>query len=102
MALKYYRCKESGQIIKTLKNLKQDLNYEELYLAPNGKFMICSNEATNKSKIKDLDKQLKIRARNHSRDNEIDELIQLNKENKIGVNNFLNNKGERRKKIDDI
>ena len=104
MPLKYYKHKESGEIKKSLKTLDSQV-WEELIIAPHSKFMVCANELTGKSKLKDADAILKERARNHSRDINGDENIQFNRNNGLQENvarNLLNEKGEKRRKIDDI
>ena len=104
MALKYYRNKETDEVVRSLKKLPKK-DWEELLTAPNQKFMVSANKSTGTSKIKDHTKQLTERARNHSRDNDLDDNIQKNLANgmKEQVNRaFLNEKGERRRKIDDI
>jgi hypothetical protein len=104
MALKYYKNKETGEIIRSLKKQDSEL-FEEILIAPNQKFMVKANEGMGTSKIKDLEKTLKTRARNHSRDTDLDSNITINKINGLEeqVNSaFLNNKKERRRKIDDI
>lgn len=102
MPLKYFRHKLTGEIIRSLKGSPSE-DYEEILSCPNGKFMIASNKATGKSKLKDSEKVLMERARNHSRDNDLDDNISLNRDNDLGVKqNLLNKKGERRRKIDDI
>lgn len=103
MALRIYRNKETGEEKRSLKKLDGD--WEEVITAPNQKFMITANAATGSSKLKDSDKQLRTRARNHSRDVDLDNNIQLNKANGLDASvqaNLLNSKGERRRKIDDI
>lgn len=104
MALKYYKNKESGEIKRSLKKLPSD-QWEEVITAPNQKFMISANKATGTSKVKDLQTQLTERARNYARDKEIDDDIHVNRANGLDrqVNqSLLNEKGERRRKIDDI
>lgn len=101
MPLKYYQHKETGEIKRTLKGSPGE-DWTEVIKTPNGKFMVCANKATGKSKLKDMEKILTERARNHSRDQNLDDTITLNKDNQFAVhNNLLNEKGERRKKIDD-
>lgn len=117
MPLRYFKCPVCDRVKETLKKIikmppvcthggddtKPHSCMEEVIKAPNGKFMITANASTGRSKIKDLKGQLTERARNHSRDTLLDETIQINKDNKLGVsNNLLNEKGERRRKIDDI
>ena len=103
MALRNYRHKETGEEKRSLKKLGDE--WEEIIEAPNQKFMVSANKATGTSKLKDSEKVLRERARNHSRDVEIDQNIQLNKANGLDASvqvNLLNSKGERRRKIDDI
>lgn len=104
MALKIYQNKETGEIKRSLKTLPSDL-WEVLIVAPNQKFMVTANADAGTSKLKDSEKELTARARNHSRDVNGDDNIQINlnagsKESVAA--NLLNDKGERRRKIDDI
>lgn len=104
MALHVFRHRQSGEIKKTLKKL-DPTEWEELIIAPNQKFMVSANKATGKSKLKDANKILTERARNHSRDHDLDDNIQVNIANGLESNvqrSFLNSKKERRRKIDDI
>lgn len=104
MALKYYKNKETEEIKRSLKPLDPE-EWEEVIVAPNQKFMVTANKATGTSKIKDSKKILTERARNHSRDVELDDNIQVNNANGLEAKvkaNLLNEKGERRRKIDDI
>ncbi len=104
MALKYYKNKKTGEIKRSLKKLPEDEWIEQL-TAPSQKMMISANSSTGTSKLKDSTKQLTERARNYARDVEIDDDISLNKANGLDAQvqqSFLNAKGERRKKIDDI
>ncbi len=104
MALRYYVNKKTGYFKRSLKKLPKK-EWEELMVAPNQKFMISANKATGTSKLKDNTKILTERARNHSRDHDLDDNIQTNLANGMEeqVNrSLLNEKKERRKKIDDI
>lgn len=104
MALNSYKNRVTGEIIRSLKKLSDD-EWEALIEAPNQKFMISADSFLGKSKIKDSEKVLKARARNHSRDVLGDDTIQVNLDmgSKSSVSkNLLNEKGERRKKIDDL
>lgn len=102
MPLKYYKHKDTDEIKRTLKGCPGE-DWEEVIKAPNGKFMVAANKSTGKSKLKDSKAMLTERARNHSRDTLLDDNIALNRDNKLGTaQNFLNEKGERRKKIDDL
>lgn len=117
MPLRIYRCPLCKHIRETLKKSIPKCNHpqceegitvplkemEEVIKCPNGKFMIAANTATGTSKLKDSKAQLLERARNHTRDTLGDENIQLNLDNKLGVeNNLLNEQGRKRRKIDDI
>ncbi len=104
MPLKIYKNKKTGEERRSLKSLSLD-EWEEQIVAPNQKFMITSNPDKRTSKLKDATKVLTSRARNHSRDVDLDDTIQINKANGLDAqvrNNLLNEKGERRKKIDDV
>lgn len=103
MALKVYVNKVTGEEKRSLKKLSGE--WEEVLTAPNQKFMITADVEHGKSKLKDQDKILKARSRNYSRDVNLDDNISINKANGLdaAVNaNFLNKKGEKRRKIDDI
>jgi hypothetical protein len=104
MGLKVFIHKTSGEIKRTLKPFSHP-DWEEVLVAPNQKFMISADPAEGKSKLKDSQKELTARARNHSRDVLGDETIQTNLNagsTESVARNLLNNKGERRRKIDDI
>lgn len=103
MALKVYLNKVTGEEKRSLKKLTGD--WEEVLTAPNQKFMVTADVEHGKSKIKDQDKMLKARSRNYSRDVNLDDNIAINNANGLKQSvaaNFLNKKGERRRKIDDI
>lgn len=104
MPLKYYKNKETGEVKKSLKKLDSE-EWDEIITAPNQKFMVAADKATGRSKLKDSTKILTERARNHSRDVDLDDNILTNKANGLDAQvkqSFLNEKGERRRKIDDI
>lgn len=112
MALRLFVCPVCGIEKETLKKVDPKCSWdhpessmEEQIKAPNQKFMITANAATGTSKMKDSTKILKERARNHSRDVLGDDNIQINNDNGLKesvARNFLNSKGEKRRKIDDI
>lgn len=104
MGLKTYKNKITGEEKRSLKKLPTE-EWEVLIEAPNQKFMISADSSRGTSKLKDAEKILKARARNHSRDVLGDETIQtnINMGSKDSVSkNLLNDKGERRRKIDDV
>lgn len=103
MPLKYYKNEETGEEKRSLKKL--DAPWKEVLVAPNQKFMVTANKSTGKSKLKDGEKVLRERARNYSRDVDLDETIGINRANGLEESvrrNLLNEKGEKRRKIDDI
>lgn len=103
MALRHYKHKQTGELKRSLKKLDGD--WEEVITAPNQKYMVASNPHTGTSKLKDSTKILTARARNHSRDHDLDNNIQINRANGLETQvrtAFLNEKGQRRRKIDDI
>lgn len=116
MPLRIYKCELCGIIRETLRpkvpmcnhNQEEENNpieMVEVLSAPNQKFMVMADPEHAKSQLKDQQKILKARARNHSRDALIDENIQINKINGLDeqvARSLLNTKGERRKKIDDL
>lgn len=104
MGLKIYKHKVTGEEKRSLKTLPSE-EWDQVIVAPNQKFMVSSNAAEGTSKLKDSEKVLKARARNHSRDVLGDETIQTNLNNGLKESvqaNLLNNQGQRRRKIDDI
>lgn len=104
MPLKYFKHKVTGEEKQSLKD-QDPAQWEEVLQAPNQKFMVNSNPERGVSKIKDQEKMLKERARNYSRNVDIDDNIQINKLNGLDAQvnrNLLNSKGLRRTKLDDI
>ncbi|SRR6266481_5037131 len=104
MPLKVYKNKNTAEERRSLKVL-DPVFWEELIMAPNQKFTVVSNPEKRTSKLKNSTKILTARARNHSRDVDIDDTIQINKANGLELQvkqNLLNSKGEKRRKVDDI
>lgn len=119
MPLKLYKCPLCGYERETIRNRIPKCNHnqeeegepvpltdmEELIVAPNQKFMVTANAEKHSSKIKDGERVLKARARNHSRDVDGDTTIQKNLDNGLHeqvARSLLNPQGTRRRKIDDI
>jgi len=105
MPLRRYKCDKCGKERETLKKGVPEcceLKMEEVLEAPKTKLMVKANKATGRSKMKDMDKVLKERARNHARDVEGHDIIQKSGINQITAANQLNDKGEKRKKADDL
>lgn len=115
MPLRIFQCPLCGSKRETLRkktprcNHNQDeegepielIEMEQLLTSPTTKMMETTDPYTKKTRLKDQTRILKERARNHSRDVEIDEMIQLNRNNHLTGIHFLNKSGERRKKVDD-
>lgn len=78
---------------------------KEVLVAPNAKFMEPRDpdaKERGKSVPKDFNKIVKERARSHARDNELHDLIQTNNDGQAIRNQWMNEKGQKRKKIDDL
>lgn len=78
---------------------------EEVITAPSAKLLEPRDSVAKemgKSVMKDQNKILKARSRNHARDNEISELVATNDKNIAKANRWINEKGQVRKKIDDL
>ena len=87
---------------KSLKRI-EDPEWEEQIIAPESKFEICADQATHRSKGKDLSEVLAKRARRHSTAVELDDRIAIQKDSGMGESKAMTNeKGERRRNIDDI
>lgn len=70
---------------------------------PASKFLEPRHSGSNsKSVMKDLGKIARARAKNHIRDHELHDYIQDNHKETASQTGWLNEKGEKRKKIDDI
>jgi len=115
MALRIYKCPLCKKVKRTLKKSVPKCNRDkkgnshpvktmkEEIPVPGSKFLECANAATGKSKLRNKNKILLERSRNHSRDHSLDDTIQINRDNELGVsNNLLNEHGQRRKKVDDL
>ena len=116
MPLRKYQCPLCGHVRETLRKSIPKCNHNqeeegepiplaemELVLeAPDTKMLETTDPATNKKRVKDLNKTLKARARSHARDHEADEVIQKNRDNQLTGTQLLNKNGERRRKVDDI
>ncbi len=104
MPLNYYENQETGEVKAALKPLGE--GWKQVLIAPNSKFMELKDPQTGKSVLRNQTAILKARARNHSRDVDLDDSIQRGTLNSVSPslikNNFLNNKGEKRRRIDDI
>ena len=113
MPVRYYECQnvECGITFRSMKDKPKCPECEttilkKLLKAPQAKFLEKLDPEKNKSRLKDSDKILKERSRNHSRDNDLMDLVQMNEGDKAIQNQWLveNSDGSlrKRKKIDDI
>jgi hypothetical protein len=105
MALLKYQCKKCKAEKETLKKEIPEHCGEpmkKVISAPGTKLMETVNPATGRKRLKDQQKILLERARNHSRDVEGHELVQMNKANDVVKINQLNAQGKKRTKLDDI
>lgn len=107
MPLRTFKCPVCGEIIKTLKKeipMHCDTAAEQVLAAPSTRFNEYrdpENKEKGKSQLKDLQKILKERARNHSRDNDLHDLVQTNNDDVSKMNKWIKEDGTVRKKIDD-
>lgn len=75
---------------------------EMLVSAPATKFMEKTDQDRGKSSMVGQEKILKERARNHSRDVELDDLIQGNDKKTVQDNQWITSTGQKRRAIDDL
>lgn len=104
MPIRWFKCTKCEKEFRSKKEnpVHCEGYYSELILkAPNFK-MQETDPKTGKVRMQDQDKILRERARNHSRDNDLDDLIQKNNPNDAKKNAWINEKGEKRKAIDDL
>ena len=103
MPLRIWKNKKTNEIKKSLKDNMDTEEWEEVITAPSAKYMEVANEATGRSKLKGLKEELAKRARRHSTAVELNERIALQKDSGMGESpTMINEKGERRKNIDDL
>lgn len=117
MPLRIYKCTICSNVVETFKkplmcfhenseySWADPSEYEVVLSAPQTKFMEPRDpEAKEKGKSvpKDFNRIVKERARNHSRENEMDELIATNERKVAEAAKWLKPDGRRRKKIDDL
>lgn len=105
MPLKKYKCSICGEVTQTLKRKVPSHCEQEMELlieAPATASLETVDKFTNKKRLKNQQKILKERARNYSRDQELDDLIQTSKSHELTASQFLNKSGKKRNKFDDI
>lgn len=105
MPLRTFQCSICGTEINTLKKeapLHCNTATELVITAPSVTALETVDPAKNTKRMKNQQKILKERARNHSRDNDLHDMIQVSKGEKLTAANFLNKSGKKRTKFDDI
>lgn len=107
MPLFNYRCSGCGSERETFKKSPQccGQSMQKLLSKPSVKFMEPRGpeaKERGKSVLKNQDRILRERTRNHNRDVDMHGLIQSNPPEVSQQSGWLNEKGEKRRKIDDI
>lgn len=104
MPFRTWRCPECGLDFKTKAKYPShcgDVQAEMVITVPTTKFMEMTDPEKGKSVLVGQTAILKERARNHSRDIELDDLIQSNEKDLAFQNGWLKKDGTRRRAIDD-
>ena len=107
MAVNYFKCIKCGEVIRSMKKDPShcDSIMERILVAPQVKFEEYSDHVAKekgKKQLKDQKKMLLERARNHSRDNDLDDLIQQNNDGIAIKNQWMDENGKKRRKIEDL
>ncbi len=105
MAIWHFKCEICGQVFRTKKTEPShcDKLAKKLMSIPQVKYMEKSDPFMGSSTLKDMDAITLERSRNYSRDHELDELIQENKEHTNPHDNaWLTKNGTKRTKMDDL
>jgi len=103
MPLRYWKCPECEEVYRSFKEAPShcEIASEQLLSAPKTKFQE-TDEWTGKSKVVGEEKVLKARARNHSRDHDLDDLIAKNDRHTAKQNHWITESGQKRRAIDDL
>lgn len=103
MAIRMFKCNICGIEFKTKKEKPTHCdNYAELIITtPVVKMLECVDKDTKKTVLLNQEKILRERARRHSRDNELDELIQTNNDEVCKQSQWVKSDGTKRKALDD-
>lgn len=105
MAIWNYNCAICGCTFRTKKSNPEHcgIGAEKLLSVPSIKYMEKADPILGISALKDMDSITLERSRNHSRDHELDELIQENREHTNPHDNqWLTKDGLKRKAISDL
>jgi len=103
MSLKLWKCKVCKEAVESFEKVPQHCGepMQTCFKVPNAKFME-PRAPGQKSVLKNQNKILKARSREHARDFELDELIASNSQDLAKKNQWITDQGRKRKKIDDI
>ena len=103
MPLRYWQCTKCDDVFRSKSGAPSccDTPSKKVLTAPQIKLQ-TTDEVTGKSTLQDQEKILKARARNYSRDNELDDLIAKNDSDTAKQNQWLTEAGVKRKAVDDI
>lgn len=75
---------------------------DEVFQAPQAKMLEPVSKFKGKSQLKDQQKILRARTRNHARDHDLEDLITTNSKEVVKKNKWVNSDGRKRRKIDDL
>lgn len=103
MPLRLWECTVCGHQLQSKKDGNQHCNQvmTQVITAPLTKFMEKTDADRGKSAMIDQQKTLKERARKHSRNTDLDDLIQGNERELAVKNQWVREDGTKRKSIDD-
>lgn len=104
MALKLYTCATCGATLKTFKAQPQHCGLEmhNTLVAPEAKMTEARDLERGRHVLKGQDKILKNRAKDYIRDVEMHDMIQSNTPEISRQMGWLNDKGQKRSKIDEM
>jgi len=104
MALRHWKCRKCKTEFRSFKDtpLHCGVSSELVLKTPNAKILEPVNKYKGKSNLKDQQKILKKRSREHARDFEINDYIATSSKEQVIKNKWINPDGQKRRKIDDI
>lgn len=114
MPVRYYECPVCRKMVRTMKKEVPKCNHgeeaiaismQEVLVAPELKFQEYKDHIAKEKgrpQLKNQQRILRERTRNHSRDYEMHDLIQSNDPDEAKKNQWVNEDGSVRKKIDDM
>ena len=102
--LRLFKNKQTGEIKKSFKIL-ESTKWDEIRVAPGQVYNELACKVENRHRPRGMDKCMIQRSREHSRDVMCDKNVYLARKNGLDElvdRQFLNDKGEKRRKIDDV